>query len=119
MTLEERQALKEEILAELRDREALKGEIMAEYGARCYIQSHLSLKPSLDKWFKNDASGRRAPMVNAFNGMTPWDLWEAVKQIIKVAEGKKRLDQIENIADANALADQILRLVWNYRMAHR
>lgn len=119
MTTEERQALKEEILAELKDREDLKREIMAEYGVG--HRRYQALKAARDKWY-NQPTHWKSPMMHYFDGEASCSaarVWESTCQLVKLAAGKGRLADLEDTADANALADQILRLVWNYRMAHR
>jgi len=111
---QEKAILKEEILAELKEQLAV---------GSATKENNFALKPTMDKWINGKAEGfdhrhkqRNGPLRNAYkSGVEAYKTWDQVRALTCRVMGVSYVRQIEDQELANEFADELCRLIVDYR----
>lgn len=111
MNLEEKEALKKEILDELEDR--FKGAALRE-------DTQGILADARNKWCTDEkSSNRQSPMYEAFGTITYWKVWELIRKLTCLICGcgyVRHLAYIQDREKVNRIADILCKTVYELRI---
>ncbi len=107
MEQHEKEALKEEILAELETR--LKGVTIRE-------DTQNILSEPRNKWFTDKKTCNKAcPMYELFGSIVFWTVWELIRKLTCIICGVGYVRQLKNREDANEVAERLCQTVYDLR----